>query len=182
MVSPWIVQHEALLPFACPAPEQVPTPLPYLAGHKHATFSIALTAHLQTPCTPGTPFCICRSNFADVYWTFEQMLAHHTLGGCNIRAGDIMASGTISSPAPADVAATAGDERSRTHGCLLEATANGQRPLQLAPGVERRWLQDGDTVQLRAVARCGTARVGFGPCDMLLLPARDEATCDLGTA
>jgi fumarylacetoacetase len=112
-------------------------------------------------------FEVCRSYFRDMYWTFEQMLAHHTVGGCNICAGDVIASGTVSSKDCAPGGAPA-------NGCLLEATKNGQVPMRMAPGVERSWLLDGDSVEMRAWCGEGKARVGFGPCNMTVLPPRSD--------
>jgi fumarylacetoacetase len=87
------------------------------------------------------------------------MLCHHTAGGCNIRAGDIIASGTVSSRGP------------EARGCLLELTKNGSKPLQLEEGMTRAWLQDGDVVRMRAFCGSGPNRVGFGVCEMTVLPA-----------
>eukprot|EP01025_Chloroclados_australasicus_P066159 TRINITY_DN9058_c1_g1_i1.p4 TRINITY_DN9058_c1_g1~~TRINITY_DN9058_c1_g1_i1.p4 ORF type:complete len:127 (+),score=9.56 TRINITY_DN9058_c1_g1_i1:3-383(+) len=106
-------------------------------------------------------FTTCRSNLRDLYWTFEQMIAHHTLGGCNLRAGDLIASGTVSS---------AGEGG---QGCLLERTMNGKQPLQLEPGLERAWLHDGDVVDMRAWCEHGEHRIGFGACQVTLLPAAE---------
>jgi fumarylacetoacetase len=96
------------------------------------------------------------------------MLAHHTVGGCNIRAGDIIASGTVSSKANEEKGPPA-------NGCLLEVTKNGQEPLKLATEVERCWVEDGDSVRMRAWCGEGDMRVGFGPCDVTVLPARSAA-------
>lgn len=151
----------------CDAPEQEPTPLPYLSSHHHATLDIHMQAFIRPQGSPSA-FQTSRCNFRDVYWTFEQMVAHHTLGGCNIRAGDIIASGTVSSPAPP--AGDAIDDRPQTKGCLLELTENGKTAVQLEPGMERRWLEDGDAVEMRAWCQAASIRIGFGTCDMLLLP------------
>lgn len=89
-----------------------------------------------------------------------QMLAHHTAGGCNIRAGDVIASGTISSAGPG------------TQGCLLELTKNGREPLWLGGSWKRSWIEDGDTVSMHAVCDNGSQRIGFGPCSVTFAPAR----------
>jgi fumarylacetoacetase len=164
VISPWIVQAEALEPFRCEAPSQDPPPLPYLAATHRDSLDITMQASIHPGGSPNG-FKVCRSHFRDLYWTFEQMLAHHTVGGCNIRTGDIIASGTVSSKGTKEGGPPA-------KGCLLEVTKNGQEPLKLAPEVERCWLEDGDTVQMRAWCGEGPTRVGFGPCDMTVLPAR----------
>ena len=106
---------------------------------------------------------LSRSNFRTMYWTPAQMLAHHTSNGCNLRAGDLLASGTVSGPS----------EDSR--GCLLELTWRGTEPLGLASGEERRFLEDGDEVILRGhCQRQGFARIGFGECRGVVAPARGE--------
>ena len=180
MVSPWIVQHEALEPFFYAAPEQQPTPLPYLSNHSHPTLDIQMTAAVRPAGSPSA-FRTCASNFRDVYWTFEQMLAHHTLGGCCIRAGDIIASGTVSSPPPHDgeaggdgdgSAGNGDDGLMRTKGCLLELTENGKKPVKLGDGSQRTWLEDGDSVEMHAWCESRSVRIGFGECNMTLLPAR----------
>lgn len=164
VVSPWIVQREALEPFLCAAPPQDPTPQPYLGGSApRSAPAITMQASIR-PAGSEQSFETCRSRFQDVYWTCEQMLAHHTLGGCNIRAGDVIASGTVSSRP--DTWHTG-----RTQGCLLELTENGKTPVELSAGETRTWLRDGDAVEMRAWCGEGQQRVGFGPCDVTVLPA-----------
>ena len=96
VISPWIVTAEALQPFMCPAPKQDPPPLVYLQEKNRSTFDIQLQASIQPKECP-TAFVTSRSRFRDLHWTFAQMVAHHTLGGCNLQSGDILGSGTISS-------------------------------------------------------------------------------------
>lgn len=158
VLSPWIVQHEALAPFMCAAPEQVPEPLPYLQDSVRTTFDLIMKVGLK-PEICEEPFTVATARFRDLYWTFEQMLTHHTVSGCNIKAGDIIASGTVSS------------EGEGAQGCLLELTENGKRPLQLAASCQRTWLQNGDTVSMTAAADNGTVRIGFGPCKSTVTPS-----------
>src|SRR5262249_31546353 len=128
-ISPWVVTMEALAPFRVPAPPQDPEPLPYLRGARQ-TYDIQLEAVL-TP-ADGEPMRICASNFRHLYWTLEQQLTHHASNGCNVRPGDLLASGTISGPEP------------EARGCLLERTWGGKEPLQLPSGAARSSLADGD--------------------------------------
>ena len=106
------------------------------------------------------PARLSRASFADMYWTMAQMLAHHASNGCNLRPGDLLASGTVSGP-----------ER-ESRGCLLELTWRGAEPVRLPSGEERRFLEDGDEVILRGTCeRAGFARIGFGECRGEVLPA-----------
>lgn len=106
------------------------------------------------------PQFVSRSNLSSLYWTFAQMLAHHTSNGCNLRAGDLLASGTVSGPTD--------DSR----GCLLERAGRGSEPLKLPTGEQRRFLEDGDEVILRGwCKREGFRRIGFGECRGTILPA-----------
>jgi fumarylacetoacetase len=107
-----------------------------------------------------TPVTVSRVNFRDMYWTMAQMVAHHTSNGCNLMAGDLLASGTVSGP-----------ER-ESAGCLLELTEGGKRAIPLPTGEERRFLEDGDEVILRGwCERPGYRRIGLGECRGLILPA-----------
>jgi len=168
-ISPWIVTLEALAPFRAPAfarPAGDPQPLPYLddetnraAGGVDITLEVAMTTPaMREQGTP--PFLISRGNFTDMYWTIGQMLAHHASNGCNLRPGDLMASGTVSGQAP--------DSR----GCLLERTWRGSEPLQLPTGEERKFLADGDEIVIRGYCeRDGVVRIGFGECRGTIGPA-----------
>lgn len=155
-ISPWVVTLEALEPFRCPSPPQEPEPLPYLRSEV-GTYDIALEVALQSP-TMTNPMVISRSNFRHLYWNMAQQLAHHTVGGCNLRPGDLLASGTISGPAP------------DSYGSMLELTWRGSNPLTLPNGETRKFLQDGD--QLIISGRCQTAdyQIGFGPLTTKILP------------
>jgi fumarylacetoacetase len=148
-ISPWVVTLEALEPFRKPLPPQDPEPLPYLRAKNDFTFDIQLEAHLQTA-KMKTPHIITRTNFQNLYWSISQQLAHHTVGGCNLQPGDLLASGTISGPT----------EDSR--GCMLELTWRGANPLKLPSGETRKWLEDGDTLTITGWCDGDGYRVGFG--------------------
>jgi fumarylacetoacetase len=161
-VSPWVVMLDALAPFrgpAFPRPAGDPAPLPYLdspSNREYGGFDVTLEVLLiskrmrEAGCPPAR---LSQSNLSSVYWTFAQMIAHHTSNGCNLRAGDLLASGTVSGPTE--------DAR----GCLLELTWRGERPLTLPTGETRTFLEDGDEVVMRGwCAREGFRRIGFGEC------------------
>jgi fumarylacetoacetase len=161
-VSPWVVTLEALAPYRVPSfarPEGDPRPLPYLADEEneaHGGIDLRLEVLLssRTMREKGlAPLTVSRSSLRDLYWTLAQLVAHHTSNGCNLRPGDLVASGTVSGP------------EKEARGCLLERTWRGTEPLVLPSGEERRFLEDGDEVVLRG--RCereGFARIGFGEC------------------
>ncbi|NDY91688.1 fumarylacetoacetase [Ideonella livida] len=168
-LSPWIVTQEALAPFRRPftRPEGDPQPLPYLdsaANRAHGALDITLSVALQTAAMREQglpPQVLMHSNAGDAYWTVAQLLAHHSSNGCNLQPGDLLGSGTLSGPTPAQ------------GGSLLELTLGGKQPLTLANGEQRCFLQDGDTVVLRG--RCeapGAVAIGLGPCLGTVLPAR----------
>lgn len=147
-VSPWIITTEALAPFKTAGPPPDVEILPYLHSRGDQGYDIHLEAVLQPE--GGEPECITRTNFKYMYWNVCQQLAHHTVNGCNVIVGDIMASGTISGPT-----------REST-GSLLEKTRNGQEPLTLKNGDQRKFLLDGDTVTMKGFAVREGIRVGFG--------------------
>lgn len=170
-VSPWVVTLEALAPFRAPAfarPDGDPDPLPYLASPRDREaggFDVQLEVLLssermrQAGCEPMR---LSLGNLTQMYWTFAQMLAHHTSNGCNLLPGDLLASGTVSGPSA--------DSR----GCLLELTWRGSQPVALPTGETRRFLEDGDEVILRGwCERTGHRRIGFGECRGLVTPAGD---------
>ena len=168
-ISPWLVTMEALAPFRVPFshPPEDPQPLPYLdsaANRASGGLDIELSAELQTPAMRESgvaPHRLCLTNYRHAYWTVAQMVAHHTVNGCNLKAGDLMGSGTLSGPEPGQEAA------------LLELTVGGKQPVQLPHGEQRVFLEDGDTVTLRGwCQREGAARIGFGECVGTVLPAR----------
>lgn len=158
-VSPWVVTGEALTPYRVPGPDR-PDSDPPLLDYLQPVDDWGLDIHVEVLIASaamreaGTePMRISIGNTRDLYWTMAQMLAHHTSTGCPIRAGDLIASGTLSGP----------DEDSR--GCLLERTWRGQHPISLPDGTERKFLQDGDEVILRGwCEREGAARIGLGEC------------------
>ena len=169
-VSPWIVTLEALAPFRQPFVRDPadPQPLPYLsseANRRAGVINVDLEVLLQTPRmreAGQAPEVISRSNFAEAaYWTVAQLVAHHTVGGCSLSAGDLFGSGTLSGP------------RTEQAGSLLELTAGGKQPITLTNGEQRTFLQDGDTLVLRgACQRAGYRRIGFGACAGTVLPAQ----------
>ena len=156
-MSPWVVTLDALEPFRVQGPVQEPQPLPYLRSSGARTFDIRLEVGL-TP-AGGSETIICRSNFKHLYWSMAQHLAHHTVNGCNVRAGDLMASGTISGDAP------------DSFGSMLELAWKGTRPIKLNDGSERKFLQDGDTVTMRGYCEKDGLRIGFGEVSGTVLPA-----------
>lgn len=162
-ISPWVVTLEALEPFTAAGPLQDPPPLEYLRDPERVTYDIELEAWLQTDAS-RPPFRICASNFRMMYWTIAQQIAHHTVNGCNLRSGDLLASGTISGPAP------------EARGCLLELTWGGRDELVLPDGQTRRYLEDGDRVTLTGRCRRGERCIGFGEVTGRLLPARPPVT------
>lgn len=161
-ISPWIVTMEALTPFRVPPlqrPDGDPAPLPYLSspedrerGGIDLTLEVYIASRgMQESGLP--PVRLGRANLRNLYWTPAQLLTHHASNGCNLRPGDLLASGTVSGPRP--------EER----GCLLELTRRGAEPVRLPTGEARTFLQDGDEVILRGYCeREGFTRIGFGEC------------------
>jgi len=164
-ISPWIVTREALAPFrtAWTRPESDPQPLPYLDAptvRAQGAIDIRLEVSLATAKSPS-PMHLTTSSFKHAYWTIGQMVAHHTVNGCRLVAGDLFGSGTSSGPT-ADEA-----------GALIELVEGGKKPLSLPNGETRTFLEDGDTVVMRAwCEKPGAARIGFGECRGTVLPAR----------
>ncbi len=168
-ISPWVVTMEALAPFRAPAferPAGDPEPLPYLdslVNRNRGGFDIKLEVLISTDQMREkgiAPYRLSSSNTQDLYWTFAQMLTHHASNGCNLRPGDLIASGTVSG-ATKD-----------SPGCLIELTERGANPIQLPTGEVRRFLQDGDEVIFRGYCeREGFRRIGFGECRGVVMPA-----------
>ncbi len=156
-VSPWIVTLEALEPFRVKGYVQVPKVLPYLEYKGDKNLDIKLEVFLKPK--DGTENRICTSNYKYMYWTMEQQLAHHTVNGCNINVGDLMASGTISGPEPHEF------------GSMLELTWRGTKPIKLSDGSERKFVNDHDTLIIRGHCEKDGKRVGFGECAATVLPA-----------
>jgi fumarylacetoacetase len=165
-VSPWLVTLDALEPFRAPAlrPAGDPSPMPYLdseANRSAGAIDITLEVWLQTPAMQAAGLAgerLSQSSLCDAYWTLAQLVAHHTVNGCNLRTGDVLGTGTLSGPHPGQA------------GSLLELTRGGQQALRLSNGETRTFLQDGDTVILRGYCvRPGLRRIGFGECRGTLL-------------
>jgi len=156
-ISPWVVTLDALEPFRLTGPVQDPEPLPYLRTEGPHHFDIALEVAIAPE--SGDETIVCRSNFKHLYWSMAQQLAHHTVNGCNIRAGDMMASGTISGPVP------------QSYGSMLELTWRGTKPITLSDGTERKFINDDDTVVMRGHGEKDGVRIGFGEVRAKVLPA-----------
>ncbi|MFM7024882.1 MAG: fumarylacetoacetase [Limnohabitans sp.] len=168
-LSPWIVTLEALAPYrvAFTRPQGDPQPLPYLdseANRAGGSLDIQLQVGLLTDTmrAAGQPDAqICRTSYRHAYWTVAQMVTHHTVNGCNLQPGDLFGSGTLSGPT-LDQA-----------GALIELTQGGRNPLVLPNGESRTFLEDGDAVVIRGwCEKAGAARIGFGECWGMVLPAR----------
>lgn len=166
-ISPWIVTFDALRPFmAPPAPRKDgdPVPLPYLVVKDDGLPDIVLEVWVASASMRAkgmAPDLVCRSSARHLYWTPAQMLVHHASTGCNLRPGDLLGTGTIS-----------GWEK-ESRGCLLERTWRGSEPITLADGTQRRFLEDGDEVTMRAFCEApGRPRVGFGECRGVIEPAQ----------
>jgi len=162
-VSPWVLTLDALAPFRSAwAPDaSFPPLLPYLdsdAVRGHGAFDIRLEARLQPPA--GEALRLSHSSFRHQSWTLAQMVAHHTVGGCNLQPGDLMGSGTVSGPEPSEA------------GTMIEITHGGRQPLTLPDGTQRGFLADGDTLILRGwCEREGHRRIGLGECRGTVLAA-----------
>jgi len=159
------VTMDALEPYRVAGPprgEGDPQPLEYLRSTESWSYDINVEVSIASALMRERglpPHRISRANFRDMYWTLAQMLVHHTSTGCNMQPGDLLASGTISGL----------DEDSR--GCLLERTWRGQNPIDLSDGTQRKFLQDGDEVMMRAIASAHGARsIGLDACSGVVMP------------
>ena len=157
-MSPWIVTLEALEPFKVQGPEQEPTVLSYLEVEGEHNYDIQLEVGMASQASEET--IISRSNFKYMYWNMMQQLAHHTVNGCNVNVGDVMASGTISGK----------DESS--YGSLLEISWGGKKPFELKDGSMRTFIEDNDTITLKGFAEKDGIRVGFGEVTGTILPSK----------
>jgi len=157
-ISPWIITLEALEPFRVKGYEQEPKLLPYLQYQGHKNIDIQLEVYL-TP-QNGSDNLLCSSNYKYLYYTMEQQLAHHTVNGCNINVGDLMASGTISGPNPSE------------YGSFMELTWRGTKPIILNDGSERKFVNDFDTITLNGFCKKNNLRIGFGSCKATVLPSK----------
>lgn len=164
-ISPWIVTLEALEPFRCSLPRNASDPptLPHLdSPNAHQAYDLQLEAWLQTAANGAPATRLSRSSFRHCYWSMAQMLTHHTEGGCNLRPGDLLGTGTQSGPLRGE------------QGCLLELSHGGRHPVRLTNGETRTFLEDGDAVSLHAWGeKPGAARIGFGECKGTVLPAHE---------
>lgn len=183
-ISAWVVPMEALMPFSVPNYPQDPQPLPYLAHADPYNFDISLTVSILPPGQKRSSV-VCRSNFRHLYWTMKQQLTHHSVTGCVMRPGDLLASGTISGPVSADrfaymsmIYMNAFLQEPSSYGSMLELSWRGSKTVELQEGGgERKFLQDGDTVEIRGEClRQGRKILGFGQCSGKLLPAPPAAT------
>ena len=158
-ISPWIVTLDALEPFRIQGPKQDPTPLPYLQQGKNKNFDIKMQVAIQPENDVET--VVSNSNFKYMYWSMAQQLTHHTVNGCNVRSGDMMGSGTISGPTK------------DSYGSMLELSWRGQNSVSLKNGVERKFINDYDTIIMRAFGEKDGLRIGFGECSGKVLPAKE---------
>ena len=168
-ISPWIVTLEALAPYRVPwtRPTEDPQPLPYLESKDNraaGAFDIRLEVLIQSAkmrAAGAPPACLSQTSFRHAYWSIAQMVAHHTVNGCNLRPGDLLGTGTESGPTPQEA------------GSLLELSSGGKSPVSLPSGEARTFLEDGDRVTMRGwCEKAGAARIGFGEVVGQVLPAR----------
>jgi fumarylacetoacetase len=157
-ISPWVVMLDALEPFRLPGPPQIPEPLPYLRTTGSCAYDIQLEVWLQTP-RMTAPERISATNSKYLYWNLCQQVAHHTVNGCNLQTGDLLATGTISGPTPDSL------------GSLLELAWRGTRPLLLPSDEKRVFLEDGDRLTLTGWCQGNGYRIGFGTVAATILPA-----------
>jgi fumarylacetoacetase len=167
-ISPWVVTLEALEPFRVPPfqrPLGDPEPLPHLDAasvRSRGAIDVVVEVYLSSETMRHMglpPMMVSRGRLADLYWTLAQMLTHQASNGCNVRPGDLFASGTISGP------------NKNARGCLLERTWRGAEPLTLPSGEQRSFLEDGDEVIMRGFCeRAGATRIGFGECRGIVMP------------
>ena len=147
-ISAWVVSMDALEPFRVEGPIQEPTPLPYLQFKGAQNYDIHLEVYIES--SRFNPSRICASNFKYMYWNMLQQLVHHASNGCNIQIGDMYASGTISGP----------DKSS--YGSMLELSWRGTQPLKMPDNTERKFINDNDTVIMKAFCKNDEVRIGFG--------------------
>jgi fumarylacetoacetase len=157
-ISPWVVTREALEPFRVNGPEQDPAPLPYLQQTQPNNYDLELDVGLRAA-PMNEAVRICQTNFKYMYWSSVQQLLHHASSGCAMNVGDLLGSGTISGP----------DKHQR--GSLLETSWNGAEPLELAGGIKRTLLEDGDSLAIRGWCQGDGYRVGFGEVEGTIAPA-----------
>jgi len=156
-VSPWVVTMDALEPFRVPGYTQDPKVLPYLEYTGDKNIDIHLDVFIQPE--KGEENLVSHSNYKFMYWTMEQQLAHHTINGCNINVGDMMASGTISGPTP------------DSYGSMLEISWRGTKPVKMRDATERKFINDHDSVIIRGYCEKDGLRIGFGEAKGKILAA-----------
>jgi fumarylacetoacetase len=157
-ISPWIVTREALEPFRRHGPEQDPPPLPYLRQAQPNNYDMELDVGLRAA-QMNEAQTICRTNFKYMYWSSVQQLVHHASSGCAMNVGDLLGSGTISGP------------EKHQRGSLLEISWNGTEPVELPRGINRTFLEDGDSLVMRGWCQGDGFRVGFGEVEGTIMPA-----------
>ncbi|HEY5126205.1 MAG TPA: fumarylacetoacetase, partial [Bradyrhizobium sp.] len=157
-ISPWVVTREALEPFRVHGPVQDPAPLPYLRQTRPNNYDLKLDVGLRAA-QMNERARICRTNFKYMYWSSVQQLVHHASSGCAMNVGDLLGSGTISGP------------EKQERGSLLEISWNGTEPLELAGGIKRTFLEDGDSLSFRGWCQGEGYRVGFGEVEGTIAPA-----------
>ena len=161
-ISPWVVTMDALEPFRTAGPDQSdPQPLPYLRTSGPMAYDINLEVTIQSS-KMEQPQRICRSNFKYMYWNIAQQLAHHTVNGCNLQTGDLLASGTISGPSE------------DSFGSMLELAWKGTKPITLSSGETRTSIHDMDRITMRGWCQGDGYRIGFGEVTGRILPARPQ--------
>ena len=157
-ISPWVVTMEALDPFRVTGPIQEPNVLDYLKFDGLKNYDINLSVSI-TPEDSNIESIVCNSNFKYMYWNMNQQIAHHTVNGCNLNVGDIMASGTISG------------HTKDSYGSMLELSWGGKNPIELKDGSKRNFINDMDTVTMRGYCEKNNIRVGFGEVKSKILPS-----------
>ncbi len=157
-VAPWVVSLDALEGARVSGPKQEPEVLPYLRSEGQKNYDVQLEVRITTP--EGLTKTVSESNFKYMYWNMCQQLAHHTVNGCNIKVGDMYASGTISGPEPG------------SYGSMLEISWQGTKSVEMPDGTQRKFIQDGDTVSIHGWSVADGVRIGFGEASGKILPAR----------
>ena len=155
-ISPWIVTMDALEPFRTKGPEPEKELMSYLKYTGKKSFDINLEVFLQPE--NGEENLLSKTNYKYLYWNMSQQLAHHTINGCPVNSGDMMASGTISGPTP------------DTYGSMLELSWRGEKPVQLKDGSLRSFIEDNDTVIMKGYCENESIRIGFGEINTKILP------------
>jgi fumarylacetoacetase len=163
-ISPWVITPEALEPFKCPLPVQETVLLPYLQDGDLSAYDLNLEVSIRTPAMKDSWDVISRSNMNNLYYSVAQTIAHHTVTGCNLSAGDMLGSGTISS------------KEKTGYGSMVELCWGGKETINLSNGEERKFLVDGDEINLTAHAKSPNGfTIGFGDCRGKILPSKPDS-------